>query len=216
MTALIGAISLNISFVLYLFLCLPQVVHNIRYKNTKGISLWMYTIFFSSYILDLMYGFGLQMQWQYRAVTVVGLCALVIQHIQLGLYQRRDGRYLVVTVFLAALLLFSMSGITLMHYSRSLYDTVGMVNQCFAVIYMLPQIIKNYRLRSVASLSFWFVALDMLTAVLDTVSAWSLNWDYPSKIGPPMILIIGGILMLQFYRYQRPLSGRAHNIHNFA
>ena len=205
MSALIGSVSLNVSFVLYLFLCFPQVLCNLRHKNTSGLSLWMYVIFFSSYILDLMYGFGLQMQWQYRAVTLIGLCALVIQHVQLGLYQRRDWRYFYVTLFLVGLMLFAMSGITLTHYSRTMYDRVGMIDQVLAVVYMLPQILKNYRLRSVVSLSFWFVAIDVITAVLDNISAWALHWDYPSKIGPPIIIIIGGVLMIQFYYYRRRL-----------
>ena len=35
---------------------------------------------------DLIYGFGREMQWQYRMVTVVGLLSLSIQHYQFGRY----------------------------------------------------------------------------------------------------------------------------------
>ena len=202
MSHIIGEITLNVSFVLYLFLCLPQVIHNLRYKNTKGLSLWMHVVFTSSYILDLMYGFGLHMQLQYRLVTLVGLCGLAIQHVQLGLYQKRNWHYVTATVFLLSLLIFSLSGITVVHYSRSVYDSIGMIDQVLAVMYMLPQILKNSRLQSIASLCVWFILIDMMTACLDTVTAFALHWDYPSKVGPPIILLVGCILIWQFYRYR--------------
>jgi len=82
-TAMIGAISLNISFVLYLLVYLPQVFHNRKPNHIPSLSLGMHFILYTSYCLDLFYGFSRDLQWQYKTVSVVSLTLLIIQHLQI-------------------------------------------------------------------------------------------------------------------------------------
>lgn len=201
MQHIIGQVSLNVSFVLYLFLCLPQVIHNKRYKKTQGLSLLMHTIFFSSYLTDLIYGFGLGMPWQYKTVTLCGILCLFVQHVQLARYQKLTRQYVMSSLILLLLMCFTILTVIAVHLSINGYNTIGLIAQLLAVIYLFPQIVKNYHIKDAFSVSVGFLLIEIASSCLDTVSAFALQWNYPSKIGPPVIIACGLIVLLQYYYY---------------
>ena len=79
----IGNITLNISFVLYLIVYIPQIIHNQKVANIAQLSFGLHFLLFSSYSFDLLYGFSSQLPWQYKTVSTVGLLLVTVQHIQL-------------------------------------------------------------------------------------------------------------------------------------
>lgn len=82
--------SLNLSFVLYLCVYLPQIIHNRKPYHLSNLSIGMHCILYASYCLDLIYGFSSDLQWQYKTVSVVGLTLLSIQHLQITYHQLRQ------------------------------------------------------------------------------------------------------------------------------
>ena len=202
MQSMIGNITLNISFVLYLTLCIPQTVHNLIHKNTSGLSLLMYLIFCTSWIADLMYGFGNHMQWQYRMVTLTGLFFLSIQFVQLGMYRKITYRYFLLGLYLLSFLIFSITAVSVFAMSRVFYDAMGVVAEVSGFLYMLPQIYKNFKIKSVESLSLFFILIDVISSFCDSITAWTLHWDYPSRFGEPFVFTFGVILLLQFVFYK--------------
>ena len=82
----LGQISLNISFFLYIFLYLPQVLHNHKQTTLVGLSLSMHLLLYLSYSLDLLYGCNQNMPWQYCAVSTTGWLLLNLQHFQFIAY----------------------------------------------------------------------------------------------------------------------------------
>lgn len=202
MQTIIGNIALNISFLVYLVLYLPQVIHNLRRGSTHGLSFMMHTILVVGYLTDLMYGVGRDMQWQYRIVDIAGLICLGIQHVQIGYYEKINKQYIGVTVLLLSLLMYVLYGIT--HaLPVAIYDHAGVIAWGTGVVYTLPQMWKNYRFASVMGVSTLFVLFDILCSSCDTISAWCLNWDYPSKFGSPMECLLGIFLLVQLYAYKR-------------
>ncbi len=78
-----------------------------------------------------------------------------------------------------------------------------MVAQVIVVLNFVPQIFKNIKLKSTEALSVWFIALAVIAIICDIISAWTLNWDYPSKIGPPLQLIAKFMILYQMYYYRQ-------------
>ncbi len=202
MLKILGQISLNISFLIYVLLYLPQVLHNLRRHSVDGLSFLMHIFLVIAYIADVMYGFGRHMQWQYQMVSVVGLLCLVVQHVQFGCYQQISAFYLTVTAFLMVSLSFALYAIILAQFPVSVYIAAGNVAWLTGVIYTMPQIWKNYRFGSAMGVSVGFIALDILSSSCDVVSSWCLNWDYPSKLGSPLEVMFGVFLLWQFLRYK--------------
>jgi uncharacterized protein with PQ loop repeat len=205
MSNTIGYITLNISFIVYLAFLLPQLMHNWRYRSTQCLSLTMHYVMCAAYMLDLMYGFGRHMQWQYQTVSLMGLFCLAIQHVQIYRYsgfntQQRQW-YFFSTVILFSILIGAVSALLFIRVSPAVWILAGGLSQTGWLIYVIPQIIKNYKIQSTMGISIHFVMMMIFLGLCDTVSAWVLGWDWPSKLGAPLSILIKVILLYQFYIY---------------
>lgn len=203
MQQLIGNITLNLSFLIYLVLYLPQVIYNMRRKSTDGLSFLMHTILIIGYIADMMYGFGRHMQLQYRLVSMIGLGCLGVQHIQIGYYAKITLNYVMATFLLLGWLAYALYAIIGPVLPAHDYINAGYVAWATGVVYTLPQVWKNYRFASAMGVSVLFVVFDILSSTCDTVSAWCLNWDIPSKFGSPIECVLGFVLLIQVYYFSR-------------
>jgi len=210
---LIGQISLDISTLAYLIWFVPQIILNFKRHSTQGLSLSMHGLLCVGYLCDLIYGFGLGMQWQYRLVTGIGLASLFIQNYQFGrygLYKKLEKIYFIFLNFLFfILIIFAFKILVFSHayfFHQAFYDHIGMVSNICWFTYMIPQIIKNYFSKSTFGLSPYFVLIALFLNLCDSTSAWALDWDYPSKIGAMtafgknLILIFQVIYYAKFYK----------------
>jgi len=207
---LIGQISLNISLCLYLIVFFPQLLLNIKRKNTQGFSIATHGFLSLGYLCDLVYGFGCQMQWQYKMVALVGLGCLIIQHCQFyqyGLNKKSEkNAYWIITFLSLAWGCFVTFAICCYHPGREFYDAIGLSATICWTLCVFPQIIQNYLRQSTAGLSLAFVVLSIIIKICDMISAWILNWDYPSKIGSVVFFCGGIILLLQVMHYAGKLK----------
>lgn len=201
----IGEITLSFSTFVYFIWFLPQLWLNFKRKDTEGLSYWMHGLLFLGYSADLMYGFGLHMQWQYRATTIFGLINLAVQHYQIGRYglHRRSEvyHYIAISVLVLVLFTFSILTLALTHESKSFYNAMGMIEDACWATYLLPQIIRNYVNKSTRGLSIWFFIIDLSMSFCDIVSALALGWDWPSLVGVPVDLLKKSAVLFQFYWY---------------
>lgn len=200
---MIGQLSLNLSFLTYMFLYLPQVIHNQQQTDLAGLSKRMHVTLYLAYFFDVCYGFGNHLPWQYRAVSLMGWLLLTIQHLQLIHYFKQQKQGWIQVVFYGILLsactilLFGMQQHTLTN--PSYYGYLAQIG--FAVAF-IPQIIKSQKLRSMQSLSIIYLILGLILALLDCISAWQLDWGWSNKLGSGIILALTSILLLQYIRYQ--------------
>lgn len=202
----LGEITLSFSTVIYIIWLLPQVRLNFKRKSTNGLSFWLHSLLFLGYSADLTYGFGFHMEWQYRMVTIVGLISLIIQHWQFSHYELGKSldkfQYYAVTIVVFSLLIFSIHTLAF-HYSREFYNFFGMVSNVAFLIYMIPQIIKNYVNQSTEGLSVWFVIFTLFLGTCDLTSAYALQWSWPSLFGPSVGFLLKAMLLFQLYSYER-------------
>ena len=217
-TALIGAISLNLSFILYLLVYLPQILHNKASKNLANLSIGMHLILFSSYCLDLMYGFSNHLQWQYITVSVVSLTLLIVQHGQLSLYflsQRKwqplsFNLFFIVFAGAAVTYFFTIKQATLPEQTT---QAIGYLSRAGFLIFTLPQIIKNKTLNSANAISNQYIYLSMVLCFLDMTSAWCLDWGWPNKLGSPLTMSLLLMLRHQQKKYRSMYSSRTLDVH---
>lgn len=194
--AMIGSISLNASFILYLIHYLPQLIHNQRHDQLANMSLGFHVLLTLGYFTDLNYGFGVGMPWQYRVVSEVGLSCLIFQHCQLTKLYWSQRFFRLISYLFAGLSILSFAAI-IFSFSTSYYLFMGYLAQFLAIVFVVPQIIKNYRSESAMALSLSFLCLDWLCYVCDNVSAWALTWPLPSKLGSSIGLLLITLLLVQ-------------------
>lgn len=206
----IGEVSINLSLFVYFIWFLPQIRVNFKRRSTEGLSMFMHGLLCIGYIADLMYGFGRHMPWQYRMVTCSGLASLAVQHYQFGRFGLHKNTekisYIFISVACLILLGYAFYNLDLTRRSKNFYDIAGVISNASWFCYVIPQIIKNYKNKSVEGLSLSFVLFSIILSVCDAVSAWTLGWDYPSKIGAPLTLIKKSVLLMQmkYYKNKQP------------
>jgi len=203
----IGNISLNISFILYLIVYIPQIIHNRISQNIAQLSLWLHTLLYLSYSFDLVYGFSSQLPWQYKVVSIVGLSLVMLQHLQFlnfFIHQRALSLAKLNIGFLIfnLVLLYYFFGIA--HGKVGVQTTAifGTIARLCGLIYCLPQIIKNKYSQSGNAISVHFLYLNLTLAILDTISSWCLDWGWPNKLASPLNGIMMIIILWQAKKYK--------------
>lgn len=206
LTPLIGNTSLNISFVLYLVLYIPQVLHNRQSTNIAHLSFFMHFLLLACYFFDLMYGIASDFQWQYKTVSVVGLSLILVQHLQLTHYFITKKNFLLMTTNIIILTTIGLGLYYFFILSKGNIDAqtiliIGSLSRICSFCYSLPQLIKNKKLKSTQAISIRFIYLNLTLATLDTISAWCLNWGWPNKLASPVTMLLMVIMLTQVKQY---------------
>ena len=206
-TQTIGEISLNVSTFLYLIWFVPQLKLTFERKTTSDLSFWMHALLLLGYVADFLYGFGRDMAWQYRLVTLCGLSCLLIEHFQFWRYGLESARarshFRLLNFALLALVSFAVYNGVMVSRSKLFYDLAGLISNICWFSFFLPQIIKNFSNKSVEGLSTSFVVISILSGICDVISAFALNWDWPSKMGAPIGLGKKFLLLSQIFYYRK-------------
>ena len=202
----LGNITLNLAFVLYLIVYVPQIRHNKNKHHLAELSTSLHMIIMTSFVFDLIYALLKPLPWQYRAVSLVALGTLSIQQIQLmQLAHLRAHIKLLSTLGLFALsLVLILTGFfyfKTISYSDNAIFLIGWVSRIGFLSYTLPQIMQNHRLNSAKALSTVFLSLSLFLSLLDLTSAWCLDWGWPNKLGTPLTISLTLMLLWQKRRY---------------
>ncbi|MCF6764464.1 PQ-loop repeat-containing protein [Thiotrichales bacterium 19S3-7] len=199
----IGYYSLNISLVLYCIYFIPQIIYNQIIKKTDQISLVTQGLMVSANLCDLIYGFYLFMPWQYKLVTILSLSFLVIQQFQIGLKQYRNFNFIGLSSVLVIFLVVTIDSVSQMNLPPNSINLFGMVTDMIYWIYWVPQILFNWRNKKADGFSQLFLLLTLLASICDEVSALILGWNYPSIIGPLVIIFMILIILFQHKLYAK-------------
>lgn len=201
----VGAIALNFSLLLYLIWFIPQLILTAKRRTTTGLSLSMHALLMVAYITDLVYGFGRDLPIQYKCVTLFGLSMLVIEHGQFLYFgdKARATWLHLLTLFFVLLFLFAIYHVTISMHDRAVYDAVGFFSWVCWLAFLWPQIMRNFINRSIVGCSVYTIWLVFLAGVGDCFSAFLLDWDWPSQVGATVSLLPKGLLLLQYFHYQK-------------
>lgn len=201
---MLGSISVNLSFLLYMFMLAPQLVLNIRRQALHGLSWGMHLLLLVSAICDACYAIDRGMPWQYYSVSFILISILGFQHAQYVRYHRDSLPllYRPVTIALGMFVVVA-GGLLASHTVRWLFPIFGYVSMVGYLVASVPQIITNRRLRSTEGVALSFVLLQTGGLCCDAISAYSLNWGLPNKIGAPASLSLQAMLLTQFVLYRR-------------
>lgn len=220
----IGTICLNISFVIYIIVYIPQILHNHKAHNIAQLSITLHCLLYASYVFDLFYGFSRHLPWQYKTVSIIGLSLLIIQHLQLLKFYINQNQIVKISCFILLLILqivFTCYFFIVAHSAVNASMTIlfGSISRSCGLLYCVPQIIKNHALKSTKALSVHFTALNLFVSILDTISSWCLDWGWPNKLAAPincfiMLILLGQARIYNISKYPKLVQGLQIR-HNF-
>jgi len=205
-SASLGNFTLNLAFVLYLFVYVPQIRHNNNKQHLAELNISLHCILMVSFVLDLIYALLTPLPWQYSMVAIFSLSTLSLQHLQLLRIVQQRSQILLLSVlslflFSFIIILFFFYYRETITYSSKMIILIGWISRIGFLSYTLPQIIQNYRLRSATALSTMFLILSFILSLLDFTSAWCLNWGWPNKLGALFTITLTFVLLWQKKHY---------------
>ena len=202
----LGELTLNLSFYLYLVFYLPQLWRNFRCNDITNLSLGFHSLLFIGATADLFYGFGRIQQWQYRVISLTMFLCVLVQHVHFCWHARRVSRgkmYLTLLSLLVFVLLVLLFFVLAGRQHYFIGSALGWVERIAYWFYSVPQLIKNKERQDASSLSPYFLVLAVLTALCDSVSAWTLSWGPSSLYGAPLALLVHLILLYQWCNFRK-------------
>ncbi|WP_119328754.1 PQ-loop repeat-containing protein [Cysteiniphilum halobium] len=207
---MIGHISINISFIIYCIYFLPQIIHNQLKHQAGHISHGTHLLMVIANVLDLIYGFGFDLQWQYRVVTMLTLGCLLFQQWQIYRdsertknEKRKKAKSYNFHIICLLVIAVGIALVSLHNLNDTMLENIGFISMFCYAVYWLPQIIKNIKEKNATAFSLIFLVLNVLALVCDEISALNFGWPLPSIISPIIILSLLFIMVGQYYYYQR-------------
>ena len=203
---LIGEISLNISLALYIIFYLPQLWRNRDTGKLQHLSIYFHALLLLACSTDLLYGFGTIGQWQYRMVSITTFACVIWQHYQLLRFYREDNTAKRRLNIILGGLVFWWVIVTIILLTHKVHHpffvAMGWVERIAYSCYGLPQVIQQIRKNNAEAISIAFLLMTIMTALCDTISAWSFGWPAPSLLGAPLafaihLTLLGQILWLR-------------------
>jgi uncharacterized protein with PQ loop repeat len=195
----LGNLFLNLSLILYLFLYLPQIIHNARLKKFNHMSLSMHLMILQAYACDLCYGLSHQLPWQYLTVSCIGLFFICIQHGQWYWFKRQQLESK--TLIFLCLGTIALSWPWLIRYQLNFdwqLQINGWVSRVFFMAHFLPQILKNQqKSRSRAAINPLYLMFSIILSLLDLLAAYLLQWGWVNMLGGACSLSLKLILAKQ-------------------
>lgn len=204
----IGQFSLSVSFLIYCFYFLPQIWHNRKPEYARRISHGLQLTYVLAYSADWLYGAAAHLEWQYRWVSLLGIVSLCYQQWQIRPANKNS------TYQLSCLLLVLMIGASLLLSAFPNQITLpttalGLLSMLGSVFAFIPQLISNYKSKSGLAINHGFIAITLICAVLDMISAVCLQWPWPSWVSPPLLFVLHSACWWQQSCYRRSTTQHA-------
>jgi hypothetical protein len=210
---LIGQLSLSLSFLFYCLYFLPQIWHNRRPENARTISNWLQLTYVLGYCSDWLYGAAAHLEWQYRCVTLIGILALCYQQWQMRpRLPSNKAHYRRLSTLVAMMVASALIGsLYLPARQPQMVNSLGTLSMLCSIFAFVPQLVRNYQHKNGQAISHAFIAITLICACLDMVSAIFLHWPWPSLVGPPALFLLHLACWLQQAHYRRPGMAEARS-----
>ena len=201
-----GHFFLNLSFILYLILYIPQLIHNSKNTTFSHMSRIMHYMLLQAYCCDFFYSISRGMPWQYLTVSCLGTFYLLIQHIQWAHFDIKTEGHLHKGMLTIGVIILTWPALLWMFFKDALWQNQLQIwlSKILFIIHFLPQIIKNSFSRDhIHAISKNYLALSVILSLTDFGAAYCLRWDTANLTGSSLSLVFKLMLIVQMLNYSR-------------
>ena len=156
----------------FYFACfIPQIIENYRIKSTRGLSKYSMVAYFFGYFAVIYYIFCLDLILPYKIVVPMEFAAMAVIVGQRFYY---DGLFTDMTFFygiLGSTIFTLMLAPVAFYYPMTVGAVCGWLSLALFIAHPIPQVVKNFRERSVEGFSFGFVTLLAIAVTCELIVA---------------------------------------------
>jgi uncharacterized protein with PQ loop repeat len=167
LTALLAWVAL----IFYALSLIPQMIKNASLKTTQGLSSLSLIAYFFGYGTNLTYIYALSLILPYKIIVPIEFFFMLIIISQKFYYEGllRDKAFfysiLITSIIIVLCIIFAF------HYTFFIGSLCGWISLFCFIAHPIPQVIKNYRRKSVEGFSFGFVTLLAIAVTCELIVA---------------------------------------------
>lgn len=198
-----GELIFNISILLYCIQFIPQIIHNVRNKNSlSNISMLTQLGIFITVLCDIIQTISFGYEWQYASVAIIYLIGVSIQQLQISIFCKK----LPEIINFSFIILFAIALLAMGSDNDSIYNLIEYVGFTINTLYWLPQIYKNYKQKRADGFCLSFVLIALVGTSLYIASSFMLLSEPTFTPNALIILPAITILLIQKFYYKKPSS----------
>ncbi|MBD3272816.1 hypothetical protein GF385_00495 [Candidatus Dependentiae bacterium] len=187
--------------VIFFLAILPQVFLNFKQKSTKGLSDFLLIGYFNAYIFYLFYVFSLNLPLAYRIMIPFSFAAVLILIFQRFYYSVFSDFNLKLFYFFNLLIILFFIPVAIKN-NFIIGHIAGWLMMLAWAVYQIPQVIKNYKLRSVNGLSFAWLTILGLGDLIEFAVALFFKLPPQTYLNNLRGIIIYLVFCFQFLRFK--------------
>lgn len=180
---------------------LPQIILNYRSKSTKGLSNIFLAIYFTGYVANLLYVYGLSLPIVYKITASLSFLFVSILIFQYFFYNKYKVTFRLILLFCVAFLLFFLLVILDIYFFNSIGNLFGWLSFIVWFVYLLPQMFRIFLKKSVEGFSLSFVVSGLIGNLLELIAVFVLRLPIQSFFITSRGLFLYSIFCLQFWMY---------------
>jgi len=196
-----------IPFSIYYLASVPQIVTNYKNKSAEGLSFRMVFFDYVGAISTTIYTFLLMLPLACRVMEPLTALNIGIMAVQGYIYTKHKNfrRNIVIVYGLLHLFCIAMLVLSLWHraWVGNAMGWISMGIQCFT---QLPQVLKNYRRRSVQGLSFLYMSMLGIAGMMEAGIGVMLAMPIQSVLNGLRGVFYYAVVCWQFYRYRHTVK----------
>jgi uncharacterized protein with PQ loop repeat len=159
---------------------IPQLFENMRLRSTRGLSSISLIAYFIGYSSQMYYIFCKDLILPYKVIVPIEFCFMLIIAIQRfryeGFFFDMLFFYFIIGTSFSTLLIFPIAVL----YPYEVGSICGWISLICFISHPIPQVIKNYREKSIEGFSFGFVTLLAIAVTFELFVAIFRNLPIPT------------------------------------
>ena len=184
---------------------LPQIFLNYKIKSAAGLSDVYLILYFSAYVINIFYVYGLDLTSAHKAVAPLYLFAVTIMIFQKFFYNNVLANFKAAKLYYFDFIILLVFIPFVFMFPQTIAHAAGWALIVMWTLYQFPQIFKIYRNKSVAGFSFLFVSLIGIGNVVEFIVAMILKLPIQTIFITIRGMIIYLVYCFQFWKYRKPL-----------
>jgi len=191
-----------IPMTLYVLAALPQAWTNMRLRSTQGLSMLMIFIRFSTGLFYNTYINLCGLPLSYRVMMFLYTLSFSVLVVQGYRYSSQAMQKVLKRGYASIVSLLLISLVVALWYPYQVGYMIGTCAVTASVFTDLPQVIKNYRRKTMKGFSFYFATLLGLGAILELCIALWFSLPFPTVFSAARAASYSFVFWAQFFLYR--------------
>jgi len=181
---------------------LPQIIKNYTLRSTYGLSTFKLFLFFTAISCNTIFVQLMPFPIAYKIVLPIYWCFVTFLIIQLYWYEHRQAmKRTIIQLYGSAAIFIILLAIATHFTSYYATHTIGWIGMLSLAVHKFPQVIRNFKRKTLHGLSFYYIVIVQLIALLELTIAFILHFPIQTRLSAIRSTVFAATYLFQYLYY---------------